>query len=149
MLIGIDVSLELSSACVVDASGKVYREGKVESEPESIVPFIESVRLPIARVGLEASPLSQWLHDGIRKGGYDTVLFETRHVKVALSAMVVKTDRRDARGIAQLLSNGIGQSIASRCHRRKCARYWRAADKCRAKESIWNRPCEGYYKALV
>jgi transposase len=34
------------------------------------------------------------------------VLLETRHVKAALSAIVVKTDRKDARGIAQLLRMG-------------------------------------------
>jgi transposase len=34
------------------------------------------------------------------------VLLETRHVKAALSAMTVKTDRKDARGIAQLLRMG-------------------------------------------
>ncbi|MCB1834873.1 MAG: IS110 family transposase [Geminicoccaceae bacterium] len=104
--IGIDVSLELSSVCVLDASGTVLREAKVESEPEAIVGFLRGLQLPIARVGLEAGPLSQWLHDGIREGGYDAVLLETRHVKAALSAMVVKTDRRDARGIAQLLRMG-------------------------------------------
>lgn len=104
--VGIDVSLELSSICVVNASGVVLRETKVASEPEAIVALIKNLQLPISRVGLEAGPLSQWLHDGISQGGYDTVLLETRHVKAALSAMVVKTDRRDARGIAQLLRMG-------------------------------------------
>ena len=37
--VGIDVSLELSSLCVLDASGKVVREAKVASEPESLVAF--------------------------------------------------------------------------------------------------------------
>jgi transposase len=50
--------------------------------------------------------LSQWLHAGLVSAGFDAVLLETRHVKAALSAMTVKTDRRDARGIAQLLRMG-------------------------------------------
>ncbi len=104
--IGIDVSLELSSICIVDATGAVLREAKIQSEPAVIVEFIRSLQLPIARVGLEAGPLSQWLYDGIAQGGYDSILLETRHVKAALSAMVIKTDRRDARGIAQLLRMG-------------------------------------------
>ena len=60
----------------------------------------------VARVGLEAGPLSQWLHAGLREAGFEAVLLETRQVKAALSAMAVKTDRQDARGIAQLLRMG-------------------------------------------
>jgi transposase len=104
--VGIDVSLELSSLCVLDAAGKVVREAKVASEPEALVAFLRGLGLTIARVGLEAGPLSQWLDDGLQAAGYDVVLLETRHVKAALSAMAVKTDRRDARGIAQLLRMG-------------------------------------------
>ncbi|KLK89620.1 transposase, partial [Microvirga vignae] len=103
---GIDVSLELSSVCILDATGQIIREAKVTSEPETLATFLASLNLPLTRVGLEAGPLSQWLHAGLQKAGYDTVLLETRHVKAALSAMIVKTDRRDARGIAQLLRMG-------------------------------------------
>jgi transposase len=103
---GIDVSLEQSSLCVVDAAGKIVRESKVASEPEALVTFFHQLGLPLARIGLEAGPLSQWLHAGLAKAGFEAVLLETRHVKAALSAMVVKTDRKDARGIAQLLRMG-------------------------------------------
>ena len=103
---GIDVSLEQSSVCVVDASGKIVREAKVASEPEALVDFFRQLGLPVVRLGLEAGPLSQWLHAGLSAAGFEAVLLETRHVKAALSAMVVKTDRKDARGIAQLLRMG-------------------------------------------
>jgi len=103
---GIDVSLERSSVCVVDASGRIVREAKVMSEPEPLVCFFRELGLPLARVGLEAGPLSQWLHAGLTAAGFETVLLETRQVKAALSAMIVKTDRKDARGIAQLLRMG-------------------------------------------
>ena len=99
-------TLELSSLCVLDAAGKAVRETKVASEPEALVGFLCGLGLPIARVGLEAGPLSQWIHDGLKAAGYDVVLLETRHVKAASSAMAVKTDRRDACGIAQLLRMG-------------------------------------------
>jgi transposase len=103
---GIDVSLEQSSVCVVDATGKIVREAKVASEPDALVRFFGELGFPVVLIGLEAGPLSQWLHAGLSEAGLPTVLLETRHVKAALSAMVVKTDRKDARGIAQLLRMG-------------------------------------------
>ena len=103
---GIDVSLERSSVCVVDSSGQIIREAKVASEPEALVGFFGQLGLPVVRIGLEAGPLSQWLYAGLAKAGFEAVLLETRHVKAALSAMIVKTDRKDARGIAQLLRMG-------------------------------------------
>ena len=102
---GIDVSLEQSSVCVVDATGKIIREAKVASEPEDLIRFFRELGMQVIRIGLEAGPLSQWLHAGLAEAGFDAVLLET-HVKAALSAMVVKTDRKDARGIAQLLRMG-------------------------------------------
>lgn len=104
--VGIDVSLEQSSVCVVDATGRIVREVKVASEPEALVAFLAKLPARPARVGLEAGPLSQWLHAGLTAAGHDAVLLETRHVKAALSAMLVKTNRKDARGIAQLLRMG-------------------------------------------
>ena len=103
---GIDVSLELSSVCVVDANGQIVREAKVASEPETLAAVFRGLGLTLTRLGLEAGPLSQWLHAGLTAAGFTVVLLETRHVKAALSAMTVKTDRKDARGIAQLLRMG-------------------------------------------
>lgn len=103
---GIDVSLEQSSICVVDASGQVIEESKVASEPEALERYFRGLSPTVRRIGLEAGPLSQWLHASLQAAGFDVALLETRHVKAALSAMVVKTDRRDARGIAQLLRMG-------------------------------------------
>jgi transposase len=103
---GIDVSLEQSSVCVVDATGRIVREAKVASEPEALITFLRGLTLPLVRIGLEAGPLSQWLQAALVKAGFAAVLLETRHVKAALSAMIVKTDRKDARGIAQLLRMG-------------------------------------------
>ena len=102
----IDVSLEQSSVCIVDVTGKVVKEIKVESHPEALVKFFKGFGLALNRIGLEAGPLSQWLYAGLSDAGFETVLMETRHVKKALSASTVKTDRRDARGMAQLLRMG-------------------------------------------
>jgi transposase len=103
---GIDVSLECSSVCVVDASGKIVREGKVASEPEALIGWFGSLGLGLARIGLEAGPLSQWLYAAMREAGLAVELLETRHVRDAFKAMPVKTDRNDARGIAQLMRLG-------------------------------------------
>src|SRR5215203_365235 len=104
--VGIDVSLELSNVCMLDATGTIVKEAKVASEPEALTTFLTRLDLPLTRIGLEAGPLSQWLHAALGKAGFEAVLLETRHVQAALSAMIVKTDRRDARGIAHLLRMG-------------------------------------------
>jgi transposase len=103
---GIDVSLECSSVCVVDGNGKIVREDKVASEPEALVAWFGSPGLELTRIGLEAGPLSQWLYAGMVKAGLAVELLETRHVRDAFKAMPVKTDRNDARGIAQLMRLG-------------------------------------------
>jgi transposase len=103
---GIDVSLECSSVCIVDASGKIVREGKVASEPETLIDWFGSFGSGLARIGLEAGPLSQWLYAALRQAGLAVELLETRHVHDAFKAMPVKSDRNDARGIAQLMRLG-------------------------------------------
>ena len=103
---GIDVSLERSSVCVVDATGRIVREAKVRASRRRWSASSAQLGVPVTRIGLEAGPLSQWLHAGLTGAGFEAVLLETRQVKAALSAMVVKTDRKDARGIAQLLRMG-------------------------------------------
>src|SRR2546423_7841653 len=103
---GIDVSLEASHVCVVDAQGKILKEAKVASEPEALIAWLAAHGTPVARIGLEAGPLSQWLFAGMKAAGLAVELLETRHVRDAFKAMPVKSDRNDARGIAQLMRLG-------------------------------------------
>jgi transposase len=103
---GIDVSLESASVCVVDVTGRIMREAKVASEPQTLITWFSKLELPMTRIGLEAGPLSQWLYAGMRDAGLSVELLETRHVRDAFKAMPVKTDRSDARGIAQLMRLG-------------------------------------------
>src|SRR3954468_22415806 len=103
---GIDVSLELSSVCVVDATGRIVREAKGASEPEALLDWFRELGFEVVRIGLEAGPLSQWLYAAMRDAGLAVELLETRHVRDAFKAMPVKTDRNDARGIAQLMRLG-------------------------------------------
>src|SRR5690349_22724394 len=103
---GIDVSLEQSSVCIVDAQGKILKEAKVASEPDALIAWFAAHGTPMARIGLEAGPLSQWLFAEMKAAGLPVELLETRHVRAAFKAMPVKTDRKDARGIAQLMRLG-------------------------------------------
>jgi transposase len=103
---GIDVSLEWSSVCVVDANGEIVREGKIASEPGALMAWFSRLGLPLARVGLEAGPLSQWLFLALQAAGLAIELLETRHVRKAFETMSVKTDRKDAQGIAELMRVG-------------------------------------------
>src|SRR5271156_4185840 len=108
---GIDVSLECSSVCVVDANGKIGRETKVASEPETLIGWVGPLGLGLARIGLEAGPLSQWLYAAMKQAGLAVELLETRHVHDAFKAMPVKLARNDARGIAQLMRLGWFRSV--------------------------------------
>jgi transposase len=103
---GIDVSLEYSSVCVVDANGKIVREVKVASEPAALIGWFRSLGFDLARIGLEAGPLSQWLYAAMKQASLAVELLETRHVSDAFKAMPVKSDRNDARNIAQLMRLG-------------------------------------------
>ena len=100
---GLDVSLEWTSVCVVDGDGRIVREAKVLSEPDALVAFFAELGVDMTRLGLEAGPLSQWLYDGLAEAGLPVVCAETRQLKAVLSATVNKSDRNDARGIAQMV----------------------------------------------
>lgn len=106
LFIGLDVSLAKTAICVVSEHGKIVQEAEVTSEPEPLLAWLQSLDGTITALGLEAGPLSQWLHHGLTEAGLDVVLMETRQVKGALKAMPIKTDRRDAEGIARLLHLG-------------------------------------------
>jgi transposase len=103
---GIDVSLEYSSVCVVDGASKIIREQRIASEPEALIAWFHGLGFGLERIGLEAGPMSQWLHAAMRAAGLAVELLETRHVRDAFKAMPVKSDRNDARGIAQLMRLG-------------------------------------------
>lgn len=103
---GIDVSLDSVSVCVVDGAGKLVCEAKVASEPGALAGWFRGLDFTLEQIGMEAGPLSQWLYAGLREEGLAVELLETRHVRTAFKTMPVKTDRKDARGIAQLMRMG-------------------------------------------
>jgi transposase len=104
--VGLDVSLEQTAICVVDEAGTILREGKAETEPQAISTWLSSIQVAFDRVGLEAGPLSPWLSQGLQEAGCPAICIETRRMKGATAAMAVKTDRNDARAIAQAMRVG-------------------------------------------
>lgn len=106
LFVALDVSLASTAICALNAHGKVVKEAKVDSEPEMLIAILRALPGKAVVVGLEAGPLSQWLHLHLSDAGFTVVLLETRQVKGALKAMPLKTDRRDAIGIARLLQMG-------------------------------------------
>src|ERR1700686_2928785 len=110
--VGLDVSVKETSVCVVDDAGKVLCERKVPTEPDDIAVLRTSVGGEYVRIGIEAGPLSQWLVNGLAEAGLPVVCVETRHMKAMLKAQQVnKSDRNDARGIAQMMRVGLFKPV--------------------------------------
>jgi transposase len=108
---GLDVSMEATAVCVVDGSGTVVREGKCASEPEALVGWLQASGVGLSRVGLEAGPLSGWLWAGLRAAGLPARCLETRRLRGMTQALPVKTDRLDARAIAQAVRCGLYREV--------------------------------------
>lgn len=103
---GLDVSLRSCAICLVDNKGKVLFERELACEVVDIAECLAGFPHPIERVGFEAGTMSQHLFFGLQAMGFDVVCMEARQVNAALSAMRNKTDKNDARGIAQVLRTG-------------------------------------------
>jgi len=108
---GLDVSVKETSVCIVDETGKIVREVRVASEPEALLAVLASPAYHFKRIGLEAGPLSQWLFSTFAEEDLPVICVETRHMRAVLKAQVNKTDRNDARGIAQMMRVGLYRPV--------------------------------------
>src|SRR6184192_3401679 len=108
---GLDVSVKETSVCIVDDTGKIVREVKVASEPEALLSVLKNPAYRFKRIGLEAGPLSQWLFSALAEAELPVVCVETRHMQAVLKAQINKTDRNDARGIAQMMRVGLYRPV--------------------------------------
>ena len=104
---GLDVSVKETSVCIVDDTARIVREVKVPSEPEALLTALKNPSYHFKRIGLEAGPLSQWLFSALAEAELPVVCVETRHMQAVLKAQINKTDRNDARGIAQMMRVGL------------------------------------------
>jgi transposase len=104
--VGLDVSLKKTAICIVDQDGRVIREGDEDTEPEMLLAWLNDIGLSFERIGLEAGPCSSWLHKELTQAGLPAICIETRHAKAVMQAQNIKTDRNDARAIAQMMRTG-------------------------------------------
>ena len=108
---GLDVSVKDTSVCIVDDTGRIVREVKVVSEPEALLAVLKNPAYHFKRIGLEAGPLSQWLFSALAEAGLPVICVETRHMRAVLKAQINKTDRNDARGMAQMMRVGLYRPV--------------------------------------
>ena len=108
---GLDVSVKETSVCIVDETGKIIREVKLTSEPAALLEALRSPAYRFKRIGLEAGPLSQWLYSALAEAGLPVICVETRHMRAVLKAQINKTDRNDARGMAQMMRVGLYRPV--------------------------------------
>ena len=108
---GLDVSVKETSVCIVDGMGRIVREVKVASEPDALLAVLTGVAYHFKRIGLEAGPLSQWLFSALAEAGLPVICVETRHMRAVLKAQINKTDRNDARGMAQMMRAGLYRPV--------------------------------------
>jgi transposase len=121
--VGLDVSLEETAICVVDGSGRIVREMRAASEPEALIAALRQIDLPLERIGLEACSLAAWLHDELGAAGWPVICIETRQANAAMKTMPNKTDRNDARALAQIMRTGWFRQVHVKS--RPC-RLWRS-----------------------
>jgi transposase len=107
----LDISVKDTSVCIVDDTGKIVREVKVASEPDALLPVLANPAYHFKRIGLEAGPLSQWLFSALAQVGLPVICVETRHMRAVLKAQINKTDRNDARGMAQMMRAGLYRPV--------------------------------------
>ncbi|TDG04726.1 IS110 family transposase, partial [Paracraurococcus ruber] len=110
--VGLDVSQEQTSVCVVDSNGQTLWQGKCASTPEAIAATIRAKAPEVVRIGLESGPLSPWHWHELRKLGLPVVCLDARHAKAALALQLNKSDRNDARGLAQIVRTGWYREVA-------------------------------------
>jgi transposase len=110
--VGLDVSLDLTSVCVLDEAGAVVWRGKVASTPEALTEAIRKHAPSVLKIGLETGPLSTWHWHALRENGLPVVCLDARHAKAALSVQLNKTDDNDAYGLAQIIRSGWYKEVA-------------------------------------
>src|ERR1039457_2185420 len=108
---GLDVSVKETSVCIVDDTGRIVREVKVASEPEALLSVLTNPGYHFKWIGLEAGPLSQWLYSALAEAGLPVICVETRDMRAVLKAQINKTDRNDARGMAQMMRVGLYRPV--------------------------------------
>ena len=138
--------MEETAICIVDDAGHIVREARVASEPAALVEFFKACGMRMERVGLEACSLTAWLHAGLTEAGLPAICIEARQAKAAMGAMPNKTDRNDARGIAQIMRTGWYRAVHVKS---PACRSWRALLTARRMVLNKRRDVENGIRALL
>ncbi len=104
--VGLDVSCKTVSVCILNEKGEVTKEVDLATEPNTIHGFLLGTGLKIEKIGLESGSMTHWLTKGLRECGYEVHPMESRKMAAILATVVNKTDKNDARGIAEALRAG-------------------------------------------
>src|ERR1700712_3567712 len=143
---GLDVSLEETAICVVDETGRIVKEARASSEPQSLVDALTGMKMEFERVGLEACSLSAWLQEGLGAAGLPAICIETRQANAAMKTMPNKTDRNDARALAQIMRTGWFRQVHVKSQQ---CRLWRS--RLVARRTVLNemRTIENVVRAML
>jgi transposase len=104
--VGLDVSMQSTAICILDENGKRIHEGEVDSNPEAIHEFLLKTGIEVEQIGLESGNLTHYLKKGLLERKYQVIVMESRKMAAILATVINKTDRNDARGIAEALRVG-------------------------------------------
>src|SRR5882672_8021249 len=104
--VGLDVSLKSTTICILNEQGRRIEEGEVDSTPDAIHEFLLKTGIEIEQIGLESGNLTHYLKKGLLKRKYRVAVMESRKMAAILATIINKTDKNDARGIAEALRVG-------------------------------------------
>jgi len=95
-----DVHKRETQVCILDAQGCVVREQRIRTTRERLVAVVDG--RPPARLVLEASTESEWVAQCLEGHGHEVIVADPTFAPMyATRSRRVKTDRRDARTLAE------------------------------------------------
>ena len=112
--VGLDVSMKETFFCIVDECGKVVHQGHVKTDPELIAESVKKFQIPIELAGIESGSISHWLVDELLKLNVPALCIDARKMATLLSVKVNKTDKNDAKGIADAMRCGMYRAVTQK-----------------------------------
>jgi transposase len=109
--VGLDASKATTNICILDAGGGTVREGVVSTEPSAIIQYLRGERRRYRRVGIESMSFTPWLYEPLAAAGLPVICIESAYASAVLSGRLNKTDRNDARGIAEIMRAGVYKAV--------------------------------------
>lgn len=110
--VGLDVSKDETSICVLDAGSKTLFEGKCPTDPHSIFEVLKAETLCPELVVLETGTLSKWLLRGLRDLGLPAQVIDARHAHGVMGLQLNKSDASDAALLAKIAQTGFYKPVS-------------------------------------